>query len=444
MTYEEHLKQQEEENQRALAGQSAQSAAVEANAIGSAMVGAANTQASATSGGMTNPQVEYQPVITQPQAVAQTSATTPGADGGSDLDKASRELDRANEDYIQEVGKAREAQDRAFSDMVFDYHDRMMREQREMKKQEQANMMSSMASGTTELAAGIINLLGVGELHASNQQYKSFSQDWMRKADQDMREHRARQHDMYDTLQRLKMQQEQVRRAGRVEDMRAKQQQAQNAYNIAVQQRQYEDARKDREWQQQQQEKQFERQAKQTDASIAQGWARITQAENKFNAELAMRGYNPDGTPNMEYQKQLAEVKALASGGGGNTRSSLVSYNILDMDGKPNVAQMQPKEMEDLLVKAQVAIANDLGEQEQDIFNTELQRAIRMGDDKEINSVLARWMGKSATCEQMIRNIDENYKGRHGAAAPRQTSGYNGNQQQQNNANPRTGLGGYN
>lgn len=368
-----------------------------------------------------------------------------------DVQRAKANLDRVNAESNREYAAILADRNKTFDQMVLDYNDRINEERKQQRLQEQANMASSMATGTTELAANLINMFSVGQLHASNQQYKNFSQDWMKKADQDMREHRKRRGDMYDALQRLKLQQDQVRTAGRIEDMRIRQQQAQNAYNIALQQRQYEDARRDREWQQQYQERQAdrqdrqaERQARQTDASIAQGWARIQHEKDRFNIGLKMQGYNPDGTPNEEYQKQLAEVKAIASGGGGS-RTSIVSYNILDKDGKPNVAQMQPKEMEDLLTKARVAIANDLGEGEQIEFTTELEEATRMGDDNKINEVLNKWMGKSVTCEQMIRNIDLTYKGKHGLTQQQPTSGNNNNQQQQkNNTNPRTGLGGYN
>ena len=47
-------------------------------------------------------------------------------------------------------------------------------------------------TGATELAASLANLIGVGSFNAANQQYKQYSQDWMRKADADMRMQRAR------------------------------------------------------------------------------------------------------------------------------------------------------------------------------------------------------------------------------------------------------------
>ena len=47
-------------------------------------------------------------------------------------------------------------------------------------------------TGATELAASLANLIGVGSFNAANQQYKQYSQDWMRKADADMKMQRAR------------------------------------------------------------------------------------------------------------------------------------------------------------------------------------------------------------------------------------------------------------
>lgn len=55
-----------------------------------------------------------------------------------------------------------------------------------------ANYNSARWTGITEVAASIANLVGVGAMGASNQQYHSYSQDWMRKADADAKANRDR------------------------------------------------------------------------------------------------------------------------------------------------------------------------------------------------------------------------------------------------------------
>lgn len=55
-----------------------------------------------------------------------------------------------------------------------------------------ADLNAAKYTGLTELASSVANMIGVGSFNAANQQYRQYSQDWMRKADQDMRLRRAR------------------------------------------------------------------------------------------------------------------------------------------------------------------------------------------------------------------------------------------------------------
>lgn len=153
-------------------------------------------------------------------------------DAQTQYEVAKENYDRVNAEIAEENAKIREAQNKTFTDMMNEEYDRQQEERRRMRIQEQANMMSGMATNTTELAAGIINLFSVGQLHANNQQYRT-STDWMAKADRDMREHRMRHDNMGATMQRLKLQQQQVATAGRIEDMKVRQAQAQAALRDA-------------------------------------------------------------------------------------------------------------------------------------------------------------------------------------------------------------------
>lgn len=176
-----------------------------------------------------------------------------------DLAAAQAAYDKAEQETLQAVQDENAARNKSFADMVNDYYAEKKRQEDEMKQREQANMMSSMATGTTELAANIINMLSVGQLHANNQQYKSYSQDWMRKADQDIREHRHRRESLGNTLQRLKQQQAQVMAAGRLDDLKARQKKA--ADDLAAAQEAYN-----------RQQKENEKKAAQDAAMLAKGF----------------------------------------------------------------------------------------------------------------------------------------------------------------------------
>ena len=288
MTYEEYLKKQEEANQQALAEQSAKTNAAIGNALGSAAVAYNDMKAIATSGGMSDVQSEYQPitaedirqtpppvyskpekghynadedqVVTNQQPLPQISdASRAKINSGSSAQVAQETIpDRPNNNAVEtasedevvdeptayeklkkaevaEEAAARKAaeekaainneREKTFAQLILDEKARQEAEKEEMRRQEQANTMSSMATNATEVASGLINMFSVGGLHASNQQYNQ-PRDWMQKADQDIKAHRARQRDMRATLDRLKLQQEQVRTSGRIEEMQEAQRRA--------------------------------------------------------------------------------------------------------------------------------------------------------------------------------------------------------------------------
>ena len=79
-----------------------------------------------------------------------------------------------------------------FADIVSAQKDRIDQERAEGEQRIQNDQQAARWAGATELAASIANLIGVGGHNAVSQQYKSYSQDWMRKADQDRREHKNR------------------------------------------------------------------------------------------------------------------------------------------------------------------------------------------------------------------------------------------------------------
>lgn len=70
--------------------------------------------------------------------------------------------------------------------------DQLAKAEAEGRQQVRADINAAKYTGLTNLAASVANMIGVGGHNAVSQQYRDYSQDWMRKADMDMRTHRMR------------------------------------------------------------------------------------------------------------------------------------------------------------------------------------------------------------------------------------------------------------
>lgn len=222
-------------------------------------------------------------------------------------------------DLMRAAKDANAEREKQFSDIINDYYNRKQKEDREMRIQEQANMMSSMATGTTELAAGIINMLSVGELGATHQQYNNPTADWMKKADADIRANRDRRRNMADTLERLKMQEAELKAANRLEEAKL---------NHSLKKEKEEREWREREWQAKQDqikkqnevtEKELEmrqraqeRADKQADAAIAQRWSQINDSRKAQVATFLEAGYVPDKNSPSGYRYAPEEAKKWA------------------------------------------------------------------------------------------------------------------------------------
>lgn len=298
----------------------------------------------------------------------------------------------------------------------------LAKEQQEAKEENErlTQMENQRASwtGAGELAAALVNLFGVGELHATSQQYKDIAQDWMKKADADRKRRRERmdnikerqrqvgerraQFELASTQDRYKRMLDtakgQYERKGKIDDIAAgiPVMQAQGEAAIA------EAAGKIR----LEGTKAVATQRMHEDAS-ARGWQQLEQTKAYQNAQLAAKGLNPDGSINEELTRQLLAIKSGGSGSG----SSALAYPILDSTGKVNVARLNPKQLEEIKLAVQGTIKGELGADESKAFEQEFRRA---NTDKEKEAVLTAWMGKSQTAEQMIRSIDSAYQGNHG------------------------------
>lgn len=244
----------------------------------------------------------------------------------------------ADSDLMKAAVDANKQREQTFMDILKEFKSQKDEEEREMRMQEQANMYSSMATGTTELAAGIINMLAVGQLGASHQQYNNPTADWMKKADADMKANRERRRSMADTMQRLKMQEAELKAANRIEEAKLKHQ----LEREKEADRRYEQERADRiaqqEWQRGVTEKNMEmskkaqeRADKQTDAAIAQRWSQISDSRKAQVATFLEAGYVPDKNSPSGYRYDPEEAKKWA----GNTLTTKQSSSTKSGKDKP-------------------------------------------------------------------------------------------------------------
>ena len=285
-------------------------------------------------------------------------------------------------------------------------------------------MWSTMGTGATELAAGVINMLGVGELNAANQVYHNYSADWMKKAEQNINEHRKRRDGMRDTLDRLNLQMQELKSGQTIQELQLARQMRKEKEAKEKADRDEAFRREQFEWQKEKatkaeeaQARDDERQNKVADANIAQGWARINQAKDNYKTQMLANGWVPDkkAPGGFRYDPQEAKKYGVtASTTVKNSGKGGYKISIIDADGNVNIADLgSEKQKEELLSIAKQAIKSDVSEQQYKQFEASLNMAV---DDEDKESILKEWIGRSPKMEEALRNYDPNYKGNHGAS----------------------------
>lgn len=215
--------------------------------------------------------------------------------------------------------------DNDFAAMVQGESDRIRKEQEDARTMIQADQQAAKWTGLTELASSVANMIGVGSFNAVSQQYKPYSQDWMRKADQDMREHRYRLDNIRARQNALKQQQLQLRMGQAGDALAREQQRIDRDYANA---RELAGIRRDAALAPLQTRAQYDAQADQTRLQGVQGAAGLYNQEEgrrlqeraqnidqaQFAASMAAKGLNADGTPNEKLMADHAAAAAKVSG----------------------------------------------------------------------------------------------------------------------------------
>lgn len=122
-------------------------------------------------------------ILREPTNTAEAVAATQGA---AALEE--NKPDAMRESFVN----TQEAERQSFADLLQGMRDEYDRERDAAQAELKADSRAARFTGYTELGSAIANLIGVAEGNAVSQVYKPVAQDWMKKADQDMREHRTR------------------------------------------------------------------------------------------------------------------------------------------------------------------------------------------------------------------------------------------------------------
>lgn len=212
--------------------------------------------------------------------------------------------------------------------------------QTEDARQKRIDYNTARWTGLTEVAASILNAIGVGN-GASNQVIHPYSQDWMKKADADAKERRSRIDRIRENLATQKERLAQGRlqgvlalagadrdRLNHILQMRGNLSSAQHkaAMDILGMGYQNDMARANAGAQGalqgislgMQEDNMREGRAIQR-AAQAQQAADLAQRDRQFNAKMAAKGFNPDGSVNPEYMSRIVTAGgSLGSGSGSN------------------------------------------------------------------------------------------------------------------------------
>lgn len=354
---------------------------------------------------------QYSNAIAQNTESAAAQLESLSSEHQQELKRINDEQQAAEDASIAAVQAAQQEAEKNGAERLIELGNQIRNAKQEGAAQVEAAQQAARWTGAGELAAAVANMIAVGSGNAASQTYHSYSQDWMQKADRDMREHRARIDNLNERLrvQRERLDALRMGNAQTLEGMRsaaagrranAAITAANAGYGASVEAAKLRAGGAEK-------AAAAAYQGEQNAVSVGMHEDAAQQSKAQFAATMAAKGFNADGTINKTLYAELQKAASSSSGGSGKE----MAYPIMDADGKVNVAYMKPEEMKGLLTFAESVIRDDLGESEAKAFNKEFNRA---ADSAEKNAVLVRWMKKSQSVGAAISLIDANYKAKHG------------------------------
>jgi len=139
-----------------------------------------------------------------------------------------------------QVQDALQGEYKSFAQWAIDTRKNAEAQLEEEKQEIEREKKAAAATGWAEFGSALVNLFGVGEGNAVSQNYKSYSQDWMQKADADQRAHRNRVHDLRQRQIDTELKMNQLRQAGAREMMQFDRQRELDRATLALRQAQTE------------------------------------------------------------------------------------------------------------------------------------------------------------------------------------------------------------
>lgn len=280
------------------------------------------------------------------------AALTVNPDSATAHDTAADTPDPLRE-AIQSAG---EAQRKYFADYLQEEKDRYERERAEAQEQIRADQQAGRWAGLTELAASVANLVGVGEGNAVSQQYKNYSQDWMRKADEDMRYHRSRIDNLRDRQRAIQQRMLEVEQNNnlRLVDYEMKKRQQEQAARQAQAKLQLDAAKAEADRQYKAgllSARQYEAETKR---AVAEDNAQVKQRELGIKSGVAASQIRANDARAAKYNADAAR-----GGSGSGSRASGNSYEIT-IDGKSEVINMSTETFKQAMLRGKNEIKKDV------------------------------------------------------------------------------------
>lgn len=219
-------------------------------------------------------------------------------------DDAYKANDEARNNYINFLGR-----------VVEGYQNDLREAKKEAELQKQIDTNKNVFAGVTEFASALVNLIGTSR-GAVNQQPKTYTQDWMREADQHRLQERERLDRMRDKLRQQEMAGEnakyQFTKEQIAEQLNLKQLKRSNAIALAQQQKAEEDEAYERGRNAITDDLAAERikaQMRGQDVELRGIEQRDRANETRFQIELLKQGLVPDGNGGFSYDPATAAKK---------------------------------------------------------------------------------------------------------------------------------------
>lgn len=270
---------------------------------------------------------------------------TAGVQQIADMDAANQAYNEANQAAIEANRQQSGAAIGSFADMVEGYARNIRNAEAEGAAQVAADQRAARWTGATELASSIANLIAVGGHNAVSQQYRPYSQDWMRKADMDARMNRMRIDNLRERQRAMQGQLANMRLNDAARALELAREQAKTNYQqrLSMAEATYNNTVNPLN----QAAKNAEAVGKigaqaasevastaQRDRQLDQSAASLAQRQREHNAEMMAKGYNPDGTINEEAMSKLVSMSTKKSGSG-SSKDKTLSIKLKEFNGLP-------------------------------------------------------------------------------------------------------------